>query len=51
MAQQILEYIKDTYNAEPEYLWQATPWNIRKTKTNSEVKKRKELTELVSFIE
>ena len=27
MTRQILEYIKDTYNAEPEYLWQATPAN------------------------
>ncbi len=27
MTQQILEYIKETYNTEPEYLWHATPTN------------------------
>ncbi|MBQ7999658.1 MAG: MmcQ/YjbR family DNA-binding protein [Ruminococcus sp.] len=27
MTQQILEYIRDTYGAEPEYLWRATPTN------------------------
>lgn len=35
MTQQILEYIRDTYGAQPEYLWRATPTNaaLRNSRT------------------